>query len=100
MLHSVLTHYLLGVAAIECPSLSLTNGVSAYATDTTAQFEIGTVAARNCNAGYALVGGSTRTCMDDDQADVIGVWSGTAPTCERKYIELYIFEILKFCLAR
>ena len=73
------------VAAIECPSLSLTNGMIAYATDTTPQFEIGTVATHRCNAGYALVGGSTRPWMDDDQADNVGVWSGTAPTCERKF---------------
>ena len=56
----------------------------AYGTDTTPQFEIGTIATHSCNVGYALVGGSTRPCMDHDQADIFGVWSGTAPTCERK----------------
>ena len=70
--------------AIECPSLSITNGVITYAADTTSKFEIGTVATHTCNAGFALVGDMTCTCMDDDQADIIGVWSGSAPTCERK----------------
>ena len=58
----------------------------AYANDTTPQFEIGTVTTHSCNAGYALVGDMTRTCDDDDQADIVGVWSGTAPSCERKHI--------------
>ena len=58
----------------------------AFAADTTPQFEIGTVATHSCNAGYALVGDMTRTCEDDDQADIVSVWSGTAPTCERKKI--------------
>ena len=47
-------------------------------------FEIGTVATHTCFAGFALVGDMTRTCMDDDQADIVGVWSGIASTCERK----------------
>ena len=70
--------------AIDCPSISITNGVVMYAADTTSKFEIGTVATLTCNAGFALVGDMTRTCMDDDQADIVGVWSGSAPTCERK----------------
>ena len=70
--------------AIECPSLSVTNGVITYAADITSEFEISIVATHTCNARFALVGDMTRTCMDDDQADVVGVWSGSAPTCERK----------------
>ena len=54
-----------------------------YAADTTSEFEIGTVATHTCIAGFGLVRDMTRTCMDDDQADIIGVWSGSAPTCER-----------------
>ena len=55
-----------------------------YAADTTPQFAIDTVATHSCNAGFALVGDMTRTCMDDDQADIVGVWSGNTPTCKRK----------------
>ena len=55
-----------------------------YAADTTSEFEIGTVATHICNAGFLIVGDMTRTCMDDDQADIVGVWSGSASTCERK----------------
>ena len=29
--------------------------------------------------------------MDDDQADIVGVWSGSAPTCERKYTLVNFF---------
>ena len=59
-------------------------------TPSTSEFEIGTVATHTCNAGFALVGFTTRTCMDDDQADIVGVWSGSAPTCERNY---YLFVV-------
>ena len=54
-----------------------------YATDTTPDFAINTVATHTCDAEFALVGDSTRTCMQDDQADTIGVWSSSPPTCER-----------------
>ena len=66
-----------------------------FASDTTSDFEIGTVATHSCNTGFALVGDTTRTCMDDDQADIVGVWSGSAPTCERKdfaFCLLYTFK--------
>ena len=55
-----------------------------YAMDTTPEFAIATVATYACSAGFSLVGVVTRTCMDDDQADIVGVWSGDAPSCERK----------------
>ena len=67
-----------------------------YAADTTPEFEIGTVATHTCNAGFALVGFMTRTCMDDDQADIVGVWSGSAPTCERNYY-LFIVNFKEKC---
>ena len=55
-----------------------------YTTDTTPLFGIDTVATHTCDAGFALVGDSTRTCIQDDQADTVGVWSSSPPTCERK----------------
>ena len=75
---------LYSTTAIECPSLNNTNGMITYADDTTPEFEIGTVATHTCNARFALIGDMARTCMDDDQADVVGVWNGSASTCERK----------------
>ena len=70
--------------------MSITNGVITYAVDTTSEFDIGTVATHSCSAGFALVGDMTRTCTDDDQADIVGVWSGSASTCERNY---YLFIV-------
>ena len=64
--------------------MSLTDGSVTYAADTSPDFSIGTMAIHACAAGFALVGDVTRTCMDDDQADTTGVWSGSAPTCARK----------------
>ena len=61
----------------------------AFANDTTPQFEIGTVATHSCNAGYALVGDMTRTCEDDDQADIFGIWSGSPPSCEGEAFQTY-----------
>ena len=55
-----------------------------YAANTTSEFEIGTVATYLCDAGFALVGNMNRTCVDDNQADIVGVWSESAPTCECK----------------
>ena len=56
----------------------------AYTVDITPEFDIGTVATHTCDAGFALVGDMTRTCADDNQAAVVGAWSGSAPSCERK----------------
>ena len=56
-----------------------------YAADTTPEFAIGTVATHSCSAGFSLVGVASRSCMDDDQADVVGVWSDSNPSCERKF---------------
>ena len=69
-----------------------------FAADTTPEFEIGTVATHTCNTTFALVGSMTRTCMDDDQADIVGVWSGWAPTCECKdYLFFGYFKEKRFC---
>ena len=59
--------------------LSLTNSVVKYVVDTTVEFEIMTIASHTCNVGYALVGVMTRTCMDDDQLDIVGEWSDSPP---------------------
>ena len=55
-----------------------------YSIDATPEFEIGTIAMHMCDAGFALVGNMNRTCVDDNQEDIVGVWSESAPICECK----------------
>ena len=51
----------------------------------------GARAVYSCDAGYILSGISTRDCLST------GSWSGVAPTCDRKSLELgqYVGEHLK-----
>ena len=53
-----------------------------YAVDATPDFAIETVATHTCGSGFSLVGDISRTCIEDDQSDTVGVWGGTAPICE------------------
>ena len=85
---------LLLFSAIECPSLDLTNGIITYAIDTTPEFAIGTVATHSCFFGFSLVGVVTRTCMDDDRADIVGVWSDSEPSCECKFLSFNVYILL------
>ena len=64
---------------ITCSDLpSLTNGIINYSGGgSTNSRPVDTVATYTCDTGYTLNGGSTRTCGS-------GVWSGLAPTCQRK----------------
>ncbi len=67
---------------ITCSDLpSLTNGIIDYSgAGSTDSRPVGTVATHTCDTGYAIIDGSTtRTCGSD------GVWSGLAPTCQRKW---------------
>ena len=69
--------------AIVCPALEdLDNGLIVYDADNLTEFSLSTVATFTCNQAFSLDGNSTRICMDDDQADTIGVWSGQMPSCE------------------
>ncbi len=79
--------------AIECPPLDLiTNGVITYAIDTTPNYDLGTEATYDCDAGFALnlsLGGSEmRTCVDDNGLDAIGVFDRQAPRCIGKYLQM------------
>ncbi len=79
----------MSVTAIQCNPLDgIENGVITYATDITPNYDLGTVATYDCDAGYFLdlsLGGSmTRTCSDDLDNDAEGVFSGQAPRCIRK----------------
>ncbi len=65
---------------VVCLSLTPpTNGVISYSDTTLGN---GTVATYICTTGYTLIGDTTRTCGSD------GMWSGFAPTCQRKWNEL------------
>ena len=65
---------------ITCSDLpSLTNGDTDYGVaGSTDSRPVDTVATYTCNPGFTLNGDTTRTCGSD------GVWSGLAPTCQRK----------------
>ena len=63
------------------------NGFITYATDNTPNYSLGTVATYGCNDGFILnlsVGSEMRTCIDDGDNDVEGVFNLMAPTCDRK----------------
>ena len=55
---------------------SLLNGNIVYSDGTANNRSVGTVAIYNCDTGYNLNGGKTKTCRSD------GTWSVSAPTCE------------------
>ncbi len=80
--------------AIECSPLpAITNGFITYAPDDTPNYNLGTVATYECDTGFVLdlsLGGSmTRTCVDDNGLDAIGVFNTQAPRCIRKlYLRL------------
>ena len=56
-----------------------TNGMINYTMRTASPRSVGTVATYTCITDYTVTGGDTRTCRSD------GVWSGTTPTCQRKW---------------
>ncbi len=63
-----------------CSDLTVpANGMISYNMGTASLRPVNTVATYTCVTGYTLIGGSTRTCGSD------GVWSVSAPTCERKW---------------
>ena len=68
------------VPVVTCSNLpSLTNGNVDYGdAGSTDNRPVGTVATYTCVPGYTLNGGITRTCGSD------GMWSGSAPVCQRK----------------
>ena len=60
------------VVCLALPSLA--NGMITYSDETRG---LDSLASHTCDPGYGLMGGNTRTCQND------GMWTGTAPTCER-----------------
>ncbi len=69
------------VPIVTCSDLPLlTNGDIDYGgAGSTDIRPVGTVATYTCNPGYTLNGVTTRTCGSG------GVWSGSAPVCQRKW---------------
>ena len=79
---ATLTATLFPSTAVDCGTLpNPINGRVNHTAGTT----LGQTATYSCNAGYNLVGNSTRTCQ------ATGVWSGSAPTCPSK---LFILSII------
>ena len=84
-------------AAIECEPLpAIVNGSISYSSVGTPNYSLGTVATYSCNTGFSLdlsAGSETRTCVDDGDNDVEGVFIGQAPTCVRKSTGLVRYKI-------
>ena len=72
-------------AAIHCSPIELiVNGSIIYASDMTANFDLGTEATYSCNTGFFLdvsKGNRIRACLEGNGMDAIGMWSGQPPTC-------------------
>ena len=65
--------------AVDCGTLTNpANGQVRHISGTT----FGQTATYSCNVGYNLVGGSTRSCQ------ATGVWSRSAPTCQRRLLHV------------
>ena len=58
----------------------------------TGRTTFGQTATYSCDAGYSLVGNSTRTCQ--------GVWSGTEPTCHSVLLSFnyYVYNVHTVCV--
>ena len=74
---------------IICHTLpNILNGFITYAPDTTPDYDLDTVAIYACDTGFvldlSLERSVTRTCVDDDGLDAIGVFDRQAPICVRK----------------
>ena len=54
----------------------------------TGRTTFGQTAIYSCNAGYNMVGNSTRTCH--------GIWSGSEPTCQGVLLSLVLFTGVKY----
>ena len=69
----------------------IVNGFITYAPDNTPPYDLGITATYGCNDGYSLnlaVGSEMRTCIDDGDNDVEGIFNLIAPTCDRKLMAL------------
>ncbi len=76
--------------AVDCMVLpEIPNGKPiVYATDMSPDFELTTTATYCCIDDYFLVGDEVRTCIDNNDNDADGVFTGQAPRCVRKCCQL------------
>ncbi len=69
----------------------LTNGmISYFGTGSSNNRPVGTMATYTCDTGYTLNGGTTRICESN------GMWSGSAPVCQRKWMGMYVYNVFQF----
>ncbi len=72
---------------------AIDNGRIEYLPDTTAPFDVSTVAIYICDEGYVLMGGSPmRNCIV--LSDGGAIFNGTAPTCERKWTSYNYYQTI------
>ena len=69
------------------PLPTITNGTISYSADVTPDYDLGTEATYTCEAGFYInitEANQVRRCVDDDEIDAIGGWSGQEPSCDCK----------------
>ncbi len=71
-------HGLIFIAVVSCPTLPL-DCDPAYEMIDVPNTTFGSTATYTCTEGYTLTGEATRTCQSN------GMWSGSEPTCTRKF---------------
>ena len=88
--YNILHDVFLILTAVDCGNL--TNPANG-SVNHTAGTMLGQAATYSCNAGYNLVGDSTRTCQAS------GNWSGSVPTCQGMLLkrDVTLFIILCVC---
>ncbi len=102
VLSTILQFLSIMVAGIQCTPLSgIPMGRIEYGPDMTPNYMLGTTATYICNDGFFLdlsVGNEVRTCEDDNGLDDLGEFTGSQPTCVRKYLR-YMHENIIMSLA-
>lgn len=84
-------------SAITCAALGpLTDGSIVYSgdVDSTAPYDINSLATHSCNIGFSLQGSNSRTCTIDNTSPTGGVFDGSIPTCVGKFGSILFYTIL------
>ena len=93
--HRIMLITFTSTVAIPCPNnlTAISNGAISYAGGSTNNRPVGATANYSCFGDYTLIGVSVRTCGSD------GMWSGSAPTCLRKWNYFILFVCLVHVLS-